>query len=372
MSTDRQFEGARGVSYAAGGMMQWSYKDAITANAGGGQANAVQLNAQVNNVTAVASAGDSVKLPPPAQTSQFADGPTDNRGVPIIVINSGASALAVFPDPGSAINGLAANASINVAAGDVVGFYQTAAGAWFTSDNANKLFGNVTIAPGRFLFESAATGIVAGTTRTQAGATALAQEINRIDTSTTPAAGSLLGDGVVLPVSVAGLTLLVWNNTNNPVQLYASGADTVNGVAGAIGIAMPPNSLYIAVAAASGAWMVDGTGMGNAGQYPTETAVDSLTAHAGGGQGAATQLPALLNRVTTVATAADSVGLPASRSGMNVTVTNAAASNSVNVFPASGEAINALGANAAFALAAGKTATFYCYTAGQWHSILSA
>ena len=372
MSTDRQFEGARGVSYAAGGMMQWSFKDAITANAGGGQANAVQLTAQINNVTTVATAGDSVKLPPPTQTNQFADGPTDNRGVPIIVINSGASTLAVFPDAGSTINNGAANASINVAAGDVVGFYQTSAGQWFTSDNANKLFGNVTIAPGKFLFESATAGIVAGTTRTQAGATALAQEINRIDTATAPAAGSLLGDGVVLPAATAGLTLLVWNNTSNPVQLYANGADTVNGVAGASGVAMPPNALYIAVAAASGGWMVDGTGMGNAGQYPTETAVDNLTAHAGGGQGAATALPALLNRVTTVATAGDSVKLPVSSSGMNVTVTNAAAANSMNVFPQTGEAINALGANAAFAVAAGKTATFYCYTAAQWHSILSA
>ena len=372
MSTDRQFEGARGVSYAAGGMMQWSFKDAIPANAGGGQANAVLLSAQVNNVTTVATAGDSVRLPAPAQTNQFADGPTDNRGVPIIVINSGAGTLAVFPDSGSTINGLAQNAPINVAAGDVVGFYQTSLGAWFTSDNANKLFGNVTIAQGKFLFESATTGLIAGTTRTQAGATPLGQEINRVDTSTAAAAGSLLGDGVVLPPAAAGLTLLVWNNTSNPIQLYGNGGDSVNGVAGATGIAMPPNSLYIAVAAAAGGWMVDGTGMGNAGQYPTETAVDNLTAHAGGGQGAATSLPALLNRVTTVATAGDSVGLPASRSGMNVTVTNAAASNSMNVFPASGEAINALGANAAFALAAGKTATFYCYTAAQWHSILSA
>lgn len=372
MSTDRQFEGARGVSYAAGGMMQWSFKDAIIANAGGGQANAVQLNAQINNVTTIVTAGDSVKLPPPAQTNQFADGPSDNRGVPIIVVNSGANTLAVFPDSGSTINGLAANTSVNVAAGDVVGFWQTSAGAWFTADNTNKLFGNVTLAPGKFLFESAATGIVAGTTRTQAGATPLTQEINRVDTATAPAAGSLLGDGVVLPASAAGLTLLVWNNTNNPVQLYSNGSDTVNGVAGATGIAMPPNSLYIAVAAAAGSWMVDGTGMGNAGQYPTETAVDNLVAHAGGGQGAATVLPALLNRVTTVASAGDSVVLPASKSGMNVTVTNAAASNSMNVFPAAGEAINALGANAAFALAAGKTATFYCYTAAQWHSILSA
>ena len=110
MSTDRQFEGARGVSYAGGGMVQWSYKDAITANAGGGQASGVQLNAQINNVTVVATAGDSVKLPSPAQTNQFADGPTDNRGVPIIVINSGTNTLAVFPDAGSTINGLAPNA----------------------------------------------------------------------------------------------------------------------------------------------------------------------------------------------------------------------------------------------------------------------
>ena len=103
--------------------------------------------------------------------------------------------------------------------------------------------------------------------------------------------------------------------------------------------------------------------------YPS---VDSLTAHAGGGQSSATPCTAMFNRFTTVATAADSGGLPASVAGMCVTVTNAAAANSMNVFPASGDAINALGANAAFALAAGKTAEFVCYTAGQWHSILSA
>lgn len=99
---------------------------------------------------------------------------------------------------------------------------------------------------------------------------------------------------------------------------------------------------------------------------------DNLTAHAGGGQASATALTAQMNRVTTVATAADSVGLPASFAGASITVTNAAAANSMNVFPAAGEAINALAANAAFALAAGKTAEFVCYTPGQWHTILSA
>lgn len=99
---------------------------------------------------------------------------------------------------------------------------------------------------------------------------------------------------------------------------------------------------------------------------------NGLTAKAGGGQSGATPLTAQINRVTTVATAADSVVLPAAVPGLEITVINAAASNSMNLFPASGDAINALSANAAFAVAAGKTATLYCAVAGTWHSVLSA
>ena len=90
-----------------------------------------------------------------------------------------------------------------------------------------------------------------------------------------------------------------------------------------------------------------------------------------GGQGSATPLPAAINRLTTVGTAGDSVVLPASAPGMQIIVANSTAT-SANVFPASGEAINGLGANGAFALATTKVATFYCTNAGQWHSILSA
>jgi len=99
--------------------------------------------------------------------------------------------------------------------------------------------------------------------------------------------------------------------------------------------------------------------------------VNALTAHAGGGQGSATPLTAAINRVATVATIADSVILPVSTVGITVTAINAGAA-SMNVFPASGEAINALGANTAFAVAAGKTAEFFCTNSGQWHSVLSA
>jgi hypothetical protein len=99
---------------------------------------------------------------------------------------------------------------------------------------------------------------------------------------------------------------------------------------------------------------------------------EGLTAHAGGGQSGATALTADLCRVTTVGTAADSVVLPVAAPGMEIVVINAAAANSMNVFPASGDAINALSANAAFAVAAGKTCSFFSTLAGHWHTLLTA
>ena len=103
-----------------------------------------------------------------------------------------------------------------------------------------------------------------------------------------------------------------------------------------------------------------------------ESTQDNVAALAGGGQAGATPITAMNARVTTVGTAADSVGLPPSKAGLILYVTNAHATNSMNVFPASGDAINALSANAAFAVAATKTCGFICYTAGRWHTLLTA
>jgi hypothetical protein len=103
------------------------------------------------------------------------------------------------------------------------------------------------------------------------------------------------------------------------------------------------------------------------------TGTNGITARAGGGQGSATALTTTVNRVATVATIGDSVLLPATTNGTSapVVVFNAAA-NSLNVFPATGDAINAGAANAAFAVAGGKTAIFYCVAPGLWVSILTA
>jgi hypothetical protein len=101
------------------------------------------------------------------------------------------------------------------------------------------------------------------------------------------------------------------------------------------------------------------------------SAADGLTARAGGGQGTATAITTQMARFTTVATIADSAVLPAAVPGMSYTVSNAAA-NSMNVFPATGEIINGLAANAAFAVAGAKTCEFVCMKSGQWHTLLSA
>jgi hypothetical protein len=117
-----------------------------------------------------------------------------------------------------------------------------------------------------------------------------------------------------------------------------------------------------------------------AGGLPVEPVVDGLTAHAGGGQANGLLLTSQNSRITTVGTAGDSVVLPPAVAGLSVTVCNGAAANAMNVYPASaaqggvtgGDAINALGVNAAFSLAANKVMQLTCYTTGQWYSILTA
>lgn len=99
---------------------------------------------------------------------------------------------------------------------------------------------------------------------------------------------------------------------------------------------------------------------------------NGLTALAGGAQ-AGTALNLGYNRVTTVASGNDSAQLPVISGAVMIIVTNAAASNSMNVYPPTGGTINAGSANAAFALAAGKTAIFIqAVDGGTWYAILTA
>ena len=98
-----------------------SVEDTITAHAGGTQAAALALDATktIHNVTTVATAADSVKLP-------LAVG----SGKQHMVNNSGANSLKVFGDGTDTIDGVATATCVNIAAGKARLLTDIAVGKW--------------------------------------------------------------------------------------------------------------------------------------------------------------------------------------------------------------------------------------------------
>jgi hypothetical protein len=90
-----------------------------------------------------------------------------------------------------------------------------------------------------------------------------------------------------------------------------------------------------------------------------------LTALSGGGQTGATELLPGINNVTVSVVNGDSVVLPTGEAGLKVTVRNADAAQSIDVFPASGANLGA-GADTAASLAAGANITYFCVSTLVW------
>lgn len=322
-------------------------QDNITANPGGGQAGAFQLTAQTNRITTVATAGDSIKLPASAP------------GLELMVINHGANPMQVYGSGTDTIDDVAAATGVSQMANSLVIYTCATAGAWYTEGLATGF------AAAGLQTISFADNLTARAGGGQGLATALTSMVNRVTTVATA------GDSVALPAAAAGLVITVINRTSNPMQVFGAGTDTINGIATATGVSQPPNSVCTYTCGSVGKWETNGVAQGFAGGLTTVSTSNGIVANPGGGQGGAVALTAEINRVTTVGTSGDSVKLPAAVAGLQITVYNAGA-NSLNVFPNTGDAINALGANTAFAVAAGKNATFGCAVAGQYHAILSA
>jgi hypothetical protein len=212
--------------------------------------------------------------------------------------------------------------------------------------------------------ESSMVGIVAGTTRTQAGATALTAGVNRVDTATAPSAGSVVGDGVKLPASVAGQNVTVVNNTVYPITVYGTGADTINGVAAATGVSIAPGATEIFKAPAVGGYNFEG-GFGASGQLTTSLFCPNYTAHAGGGQASATLLAAEINRISVVASQGDSVKLPPAVAGLDVFVINRGA-NPVQVFGSGTDTVNGIATATGVSQGVATEALYTCTVAGNW------
>lgn len=90
---------------------------------------------------------------------------------------------------------------------------------------------------------------------------------------------------------------------------------------------------------------------------PINSCTDSISAYATGGQANATQLTTNVNRISTCATAGDSVKLPAAfEAGQEMTVINDGAARA-DLFPASGDTIDGLAADTAVQVLVGQRMT---------------
>jgi hypothetical protein len=96
-----------------------------------------------------------------------------------------------------------------------------------------------------------------------------------------------------------------------------------------------------------------------------QPAVSALTAHSGGGQSSALALTKAINNVTTVAAAGDSVRLPASAAGQEITITNSGA-NSMQVYGAGTDTINGVATGTGVVQLPGQTVVYTCAVAGNW------
>jgi hypothetical protein len=93
-----------------------NFEDSITATAGGGQANAYALTAQMSRVSVVASGNDSVALPKASIVGIGAATP-GGQGFVAFVRNDGANSMQVFGATPDTINGAATGTGVSVGAG---------------------------------------------------------------------------------------------------------------------------------------------------------------------------------------------------------------------------------------------------------------
>jgi hypothetical protein len=189
----------------AGALFYESAISGLTAHAGGGQANALQLVNELNRVSTVATSGDSVALPVSAP------------GLTIILENAGANPMQVYGLGTDTINSVASGTGVSQMAGSVVIYTCYAAGSWFANGLGTGYSGSLETL-------STATGIVAYAAGGQTNAVVLNSMINNV---TTVGAGNA---SVKMPANAAGMTITVINNGGgNSMNVYPDVGSTMNG-----------------------------------------------------------------------------------------------------------------------------------------------
>lgn len=211
-------DGTNQKNFVQIGFVIESSADTLTAHAGGGQANALPLLNEINRITTVATAGDSVVLP-----KSFA-------GATIIAINHGANPMQVFGLGTDTIDDSAAATGVSQMQNSVVIYICTTAGQWYTEGLAT---GYSSSGGGNFQTFSTVDGLVASTTQTQLAATLITASQAGFATVAN------LNDSGRLPPAQVGMQIDVINHGAQSMQVFPSsqaqggavGGDKINSLA---------------------------------------------------------------------------------------------------------------------------------------------
>ncbi len=96
---------------------------------------------------------------------------------------------------------------------------------------------------------STQNGIVAKAGGTITGASAITATFSQVSTSANS------GDSVLLPAAKVGAYYVIFNAGANPIQVFATGTDTIDGTAGATGVALANAKRCIYICIDQGIWI---------------------------------------------------------------------------------------------------------------------
>jgi hypothetical protein len=218
---------------------------------------------------------------------------------------------------------------------------------------------------------STSATVTAGTNAQGQGA--LTSDINVI---TTAAASP---SGVTLPTATTGRIVTIINKGANAINVYPATGAYVDGLAINTSIQIPVGSSLQFIASSTTQWYSSATGDTGSGANVRQTAPNLISetystsatiSAAGTVQGDATALTSDYNIITTVASGAGVV-LPTATTGRRLIVVNKGA-NALKVYPASGAAIDALGANTALSLPVDGWLELDAASTTQWYSSYNA
>jgi hypothetical protein len=215
---------------------------------------------------------------------------------------------------------------------------------------------------GLFWTDSTQDNITASATQTQAGATPIVAQLSRVTTVASS------GNAVVLPPALPGIDLIVANADGNPMTVFASGSDTVNGFAGNVGVQQMAQCVAIYLCVSKGAWLSADLGTGysttGSGSFATFSSgtITAATTHT---QAAATPITAMQVAVT-VGNAGDGVLLPPAQIGLELLIANLSASLAGQLYASGSDTINGTAGATGISLTANALTIVACFQATKW------